>query len=157
ASAASSEAQEAAMRSLWWLVFVVIWLALTGTRGTAEIAAGVLTAWAAVWWLVAARSRGMLASGLPTLQPLRGLASVPPKLVVESYLVAVSTLLALVGRSPGGHFKEIALPPEARQRGAVYEGLFTLVESFTPNEYVIALDEGRQTAMIHELVSRREE
>jgi hypothetical protein len=138
------------------LTFILIWLALISTRSGPEVAAGVLTAVAAVWWVAAARSRGILASGGPALPPLRALASVPSKLGVESYLVAVSTLLALVARSPHGSLKENALPSEPPERGPVYDGLYTLVQSFTPNEYVLAIDENRQVAVVHELVAKRE-
>lgn len=144
------------MLIVWMVALILIWLALISTRGTAEIAAGVLTAEAAAWWVAAARSHGILSPGLADLQPLRKVGSLLPKLVVESYLVAVSSLLALVGGSQRGSFREIALPPEAQERGAVYRGLFTLIESFTPNEYVIALDEGRQVALVHELAVRQE-
>ena len=139
----------------WWLVLLGIWLAFVGVLGYPELAVGMVAA-----ALAAAAMEGVRSCGLQTLLPERRVAArglrVPGDVVVECWTVTRVLGAALVRRSaPRGRLKSVSFePPRSASRASATRAFTAWLDSISPNEYVLEIEEERGAT--HVLLSSSE-
>jgi multisubunit Na+/H+ antiporter MnhE subunit len=141
---------------LRWLVLMVIWLALTDTKNTQDVLAGIVAAalGATVAGLVTRRgSPKPVAKSLALLQlgPRRLLRPLG-RLVVDTGILTAALGRRLAGRRVRGSFRAVRFRPDAPRRSAAGRALTEVWGSLTPNRYVVGTDDEEQLLLIHELV-----
>jgi multisubunit Na+/H+ antiporter MnhE subunit len=142
--------------ALWWLISLGLWLLLTSTVSFNEIATGFGAAAVAASAASAVHAREKMATPLrPGREWLRFGFVLPRRVVADTWLLTRVLAGRLAGRDPEGGFREVTLP-EAGEAGErrMLETLATLVISVSPNVFVVAFDDERRVALLHELVAR---
>lgn len=137
----------------WWIALFWLWFLLVGEWNNQEIGAAAISATIAASLAELARTR----TGFSARIPLRGLADVPGALgmVVVDFGIVTWALLASVARRrivrgrltsrefDGGAGAGPGVGPRAWA---------VLIASYSPNAFVIDVDPGTNTVLIHDLV-----
>jgi hypothetical protein len=130
----------------WWVALLWLWLLVAGDWNRIELAAAASAATAGAL-LAASAQRLAGATVRPSPAPLRAAWSVPKAILVDLAIL----LRELVRRDGQGTFVvrrvDLADPPE--------RAWTVLVAGYSPNAYVIDIDEDRGEALLHDLVPRR--
>jgi hypothetical protein len=136
----------------WWLVLLGIWLAFVGGVAYTEIAVGAVAAGLVVTAMEGVRSRG-LQGLLPEPRVASRALRVPRDVVVECWTVMWDLRTAVVRRrAPHGRLRSVAFqPPGAASRASATRAYMAWLDSISPNDYVVEVDEER--AGTHVLVS----
>jgi hypothetical protein len=143
-----------------WSLFVALWLALTDTRNTQDVVAGLVAA------TIAATMSGLVARPGPPMTITNWVAvlGIGPRrllrplvrLVVETGLVTAILARRLSGRDVRGSFRVGHYRPEAPRRSATAQALTEIWGSLAPNRYVVGADDEEGIILVHELVPTRE-
>jgi len=136
-----------------WLVLLVIWLAFVGVVAYVEIAAGAIAAALAVTAMEGVRSRG-----LQDLLPEPGVATralrVPLDIAVESWTVMrVLGTAAVRRRPPHGRLQSVSFEPPGTSRTSATRAFMAWLDSISPNEYVLEVEDEDGRAATHVLVA----
>jgi hypothetical protein len=130
----------------WWIALFWLWLLISGDWNRIEVIAAACAATVAASLVEVARSR----AGVEPRVPLRWVArwwTVPHQIVVDFAIVT----WALV-RPREGVFRAHSFPTEAGQ-GVRAWAVWTA--NFSPNAYVVDVDEERGLVLFHDLVPHR--
>ena len=138
-----------------WLVLLGIWLAFVGVVAYTETAVGAVAAALAATAMEGVRSRG-LQGLLPEPRVAAQALRVPRDVVVECWTVTRVLGAALVRRSaPRGRLKSVSFePPGSASRASATRAFTAWLDSISPNEYVLEIEEERGAT--HVLLSSSE-
>jgi hypothetical protein len=141
---------------LRWVLLMTLWLALTDTKNTQDVVAGLVVAamGASAAALITrpgppntvSKSIAVLRMGPRRL--LRPFA----RLVLDTGLLAAALARRLAGREVRGSFRAVRYRPDAPRRSAAGRAVTELWGSLMPNRYVVGTDEEEGILLIHELV-----
>jgi hypothetical protein len=136
----------------WWIVLLGIWLAFVGILAHTELAVGALAAALAAIGMEGVRSR-RLQSLLPEPRVASRALRVPRDVVVECWTVMWVLGTALLRRrAPHGRLRSVPFePPGAASRASATRAFMAWLDSISPNEYVIEIED--EQAATHVLVS----
>jgi len=141
----------------WWLALFWLWLLLVGDWNRIDLIGAACGA--AVAATVAERVR--VAARQPLVFPLDRLRTVArmPAIVVADFGVLMWALLRSLAqrRVVRGAFVTRSFDAGARTtpRGQAHRAWTVLVAGFSPNAYVIEIDDERNTVLLHDLVAWR--
>ena len=139
-----------------WCLLMALWLALTDTKNTQDVVAGLVAA------TIGATVAGLVTrpgSPKPVTKSL-GLLRIGPRrltrplvrLVVDTGFLSVALARRLAGRDVRGSFRAVRYRPDAPRRSAAGRALTEIWGSLTPNRYVVGTDDEEGLLLIHELV-----
>ncbi len=134
---------------VWWLILLVLYLALADSRRPEELVAGVaVAAFGATAAILVRREREVLLAPTPAmgLALLRAAGAVPRDLVL---------LARVLARRSAPDARTVRVPFAATGRGphdAAARATAVLAGSLSPNSVVIAIDEEREEMLVHRLV-----
>ena len=138
---------------LWWVVLVLLWFLYQGEYNLIEQIAAVCAATIAAAVAVVVRSQEQAGLRLEPGWAARGL-KVPWQVVREFWIMTVFLARAVVARRvpPTGGFRTLPFPtggarPAERGRRA----FATLAITYSPNSYVLDMDEDERTVVVHTL------
>ena len=142
---------------LWWIACFWLWLLLTGDWNRIEVigAACGATVGATVAELVRVAARQPL---LVPLERVRASASVPLVVLADFAIVMWALLRSLARRRVvRGAFVTRAFDAGAKTtpRGQARRAWTIWLAGFSPNAYVVEIDEERDTVLLHDLVAWR--
>lgn len=142
---------------LWWLAFFWLWMLLVGEWNAIEWVAGACAA--AVGATVAELIRGAARERLSVPpERLRASASVVPVIVADFGIVMWALVLSVVRRRVArGAFvtRRFDPGPKTTPGGRARRAWTIWLAGFSPNAYVIEIDEERGTVLLHDLVPWR--
>jgi hypothetical protein len=138
-----------------WIALFWLWLAYQGEWNRIEwiAAAGAATLGAAV--ATALVSLGLLRFRIP-LRVLMHAKSTPLQIVIDFGIVTLALARRIAGRPVRGRF--VSRSFESAGSGAVAAGdraARAVIASYSPNAYVVDIDPGAHTALLHDLVPNR--
>ena len=136
----------------WWAVSFVLWLLLTSTLDTQELAS-----------CISAFAASIVQSNeefgfRPRLRWLSRARILPGQVIADCWVLTVALWRSVMrSKQPRGSFKtfrfqHVADDPESAARRA----LVTVAISLTPNTYVVTFDRAKKELIVHQLVSRPE-
>src|SRR3954453_8149262 len=133
----------------WWIALFFLWLLLAGEWNRVELVAGAPAATAGA--SVAEGIRKM--TGVKLRVPARDLATawtIPP-IVVLDFAIVVGALVrsAARGRTARSRFVVRDLPPDG---GSASRAWRSYVATFSPNAYVVDIDEKQRAVLLHDVV-----
>jgi len=141
--------------AVWWIALFWLWLAYQGEWNRIEwvAAAGAAT-------LGAALLIGVAALGLVSFRvPLRAVVQskrVPVQIAIDFGIVSLALVRRLLGRSVDGRFVTRAFPSAGSDATAAGDRAWRAVlGTYSPNAYVIDVDPGRHSVLLHALVENR--
>jgi hypothetical protein len=135
-----------------WLALFWLWLLLAGDWNRIEIIAAACGATVAATLGEIARSRADVAPRIPLRWIGRGW-SVPHQIVVDFWIITWALVRSAARREVvRGEFR--AHPFPARE-GPGVRSWATWTAQFSPNAYVIEIDEERELSLVHDLVPNR--
>lgn len=137
----------------WFVVLNLLWLVFISAWVLEEAILGVVAAAVAATAAEAVREQG-LAGFRPHARWLWRARVLPWQAVRESGLVLAALLRQLTGGAPvRGRFRlvPVALPDDPDEQAAK-RALLTAGESFSPNSYVVTIDNRKDQILLHELV-----
>ena len=148
-----------ARRVKFWLAWYVplfgLWLLFVDTLATAELVVGAIAAALAATAADVVREQDLVRFRMRA-RWLPGLASLPWLVVTDSWLLGVALWREL--RRPGsvnGLFRVLPFPvDEDDATGAARTALVTSIASIAPNTYVVGVERGEGTVLLHQLVRR---
>jgi multisubunit Na+/H+ antiporter MnhE subunit len=146
-----------ARRMRFWLAWYVplfgLWLLFVDTLATAELVVGAIAAALAATAADVVREQDLVRFRVRA-RWLPGLASLPWLVVTDSWLLGVALWREL--RRPGsvnGLFRVLPFPvDEDDATGAARTALVTSIASIAPNTYVVGVERGEGTVLVHQLV-----
>lgn len=135
-----------------WLALFWLWLLLAGDWNRIEIIAAACGATVAATLAEIARSR----AGVAPRVPLRWIGrawSVPHQIVVDFWIITWALLRSAARREVvRGEFRAHPFPAH---EGPGVRAWATWAAQFSPNAYVIEIDEERELTLVHDLVPNR--
>jgi Na+/H+ ion antiporter subunit len=135
---------------LWWLALLGLWILIVGTNTALEIGAGACAAAIGATAQELVRAQGPHSPSLD-LRFVGGAWRLPWEIVREFAVVTWALAVALVRRRPlEGAFRRIDLP-----KGAGRRAFLVSVGTMAPNTYVVDVEAGARTALVHDLVQTR--
>lgn len=136
----------------WWVLSMALWLLLTSTVVVSEVLTGAAVAVLAASVATVARHQED-ATAAPRQGWLDAAATLPWRVVRDTWLVGVHLVRCLTGPDRGGRLSEQRLPAttDAAERRSL-EGLLTVAISTSPNSIVVGFDDERGVMFVHELV-----
>ena len=139
-----------------WCLLMVLWLAVTDTKNTQDVVAGLVAATigASIAALVTRPgSPGTVTKSIAVLRigPRRLLRPLA-RLVVDSAILTVALARRLAGRDVRGSFRAVRYSPDSPRRSAAGRAATEIWGSLTPNRYVVGSDDREGILLIHELV-----
>jgi hypothetical protein len=142
---------------VWWLALFWLWMFLVADWNTIEWVAGACAA--TVCATVAELIRGAARQPLSVpVERLRASALVPP-VVVADFAIVIWALVQSVARRRVTRGVFITRPfdpgPKTTPRGWARRAWTVWLAGFSPNAYVIEIDEERGTVLLHDLVPWR--
>jgi hypothetical protein len=148
-----------ARRVKFWLAWYVplfgLWLLFVDTLATAELVVGAIAAAIAATAADVVREQDLVRFRM-RVRWLPGLASLPWLVVTDSWLLAVALWREL--RRPGsvnGLFRVLSFPIDQDDAtGAARSAMVTSIASIAPNTYVVGVERGEGTVLLHQLVRR---
>jgi hypothetical protein len=139
----------------WWIALFWLWLLLVGQWNREEVIAAAIAATIAASLAELARVR----TGFGARIPLGGLADLPQALgmVVVDFGILVWALVASVTRRRvvRGELFSRELTDKSRAQGTGPRAWTTIVASYSPNAFVLDIDPGTRTVLLHDLVRHR--
>jgi hypothetical protein len=140
---------------LWWCALWLLWFAYQGEWNPIEWVAAACAATlgsavaAAVVW------RGLLSASVP-LGELRGVWKIPLQVVIDFGIITLALARTLAGRRVEGSFVSRGYAaggddPASRGRRAFAQ----VTATYSPNAYVVHIDEELGEALVHDLVVHR--
>jgi hypothetical protein len=137
---------------VWWIALFFLWLLLAGEWNRVELVAAALAA--TLCATVAEGIRRM--TGVKLRVPARDLATawtIPP-IVVLDFAIVVGALVrsAARGRTARGRFVVRDLPPDD---GSASRAWRSYVATFSPNAYVVDIDEEQRDVLLHDVIPFR--
>ena len=136
----------------WWIAFFFLWPLLAGEWNRLELIAAALAAAAGA--SVAEGVRKL--TGVSFRIPVRNLPSaltVPPMILVDFGIVVGALMRSAVRHETvRGRFVVRDLPPDA---GVAARAWRAYVAMFSPNAYVVDVDEEQDAVLLHDLVPFR--
>jgi hypothetical protein len=137
----------------WWIALFWLWFLLVGEWNNQEIAGAAISATIAASLAELARKR----TGFSARIPLRGLADVPGALgmVVVDFGILAWALLAGVARRRIVRGRLISREFDGGAGagpGVGPRAWAVLIASYSPNAFVLDVDPGTKTVLIHDLV-----
>lgn len=133
---------------LRWALLAGLWLALTDTIKTQELAAGAV---AAALGAVLATALSPRFPALPRRLTPWVLARALRGLVLDTGIVARAVARRAAGRQVRGSFRAARFRYSADRRGRATAALAEAVGSVRPNRYVVAADLEGEAVLVHEL------
>jgi multisubunit Na+/H+ antiporter MnhE subunit len=137
----------------WYLPLFGLWLLFVDTLAAEELILGAIAAAAAATAADVVRAQDLVRFRLRA-RWLRGLAVVPGQVVTDSWVLAVALWRQL--RRPGsvrGLFRVLPFPVEDDEAAAAARSaLVTAVASVAPNTYVVGVERGEGSMLVHQLV-----
>ena len=137
----------------WWAICFGLWILLVFKTEAAEFVAGAVAAAFAATGAELVRSRGY-APFAPRLEWSRGLLRLPREVVMDTWRMALLLIRHFTRGEPiKGCFRIVHFSagerddPHAQARRAVAEWL----SCFSPNTYVLGIDERHHVAVVHQL------
>lgn len=140
----------------WWIALFWLWFLLVGEWNRQEIIAAAIAATIAATVAELARTR----TGFSARLPLRAVADLPEALgmvIVDFGILAwalgtsVARRRVVRGKLVARKLEGGAVPP----RGVGPRAWTVLVACYSPNAYVIDVDPGEQSVLLHDLVPHR--
>src|SRR3954469_9713925 len=141
---------------LRWCLLMVLWLALTDTKNTQDVVAGLVVA------IIGATAAALVTRpGSPsTVSKSIALLRIGPRrllrplarLVLDTGLLAAAVGRRLAGREGRGTFRAVRYRPDPPRRSAAGRAVTEIWGSLTPNRYVIGTDDEDGVLLVHELV-----
>jgi hypothetical protein len=136
----------------WWIALFFLWLVLAGEWNRIELVAAALAATAGA--SVAEGVRRM--TGVKLRVPARDVATawtIPPIIVLD-FAIVVGALVrsALRGETARGRFVVRDLPPGGDSTSRAWR---SYVATFSPNAYVVDVDEEQSAVLLHDVVPFR--
>jgi hypothetical protein len=136
----------------FWLALFWLWLLLSGDWNHIEWIAAAAAATVAATIAEVARSRARVAPRIPLRWVARA-GSVPHQIVVDFGIVTWALLRSLVDRRiVRGEFRAHSFPAK---EGPGVRAWAVWAAQFSPNAYVIEIDEERELTLVHDLVPNR--
>jgi len=139
--------------TVWWAVLFWLWLLFTGDWNRIELIGAACGAAVGATIAELVRSSAGQRIHVP-LGPLRAAATMPLKVVADSGIVVYALLRSLAQRRVvRGAFVTRRFDPGARTtpRGEARRAWTTVLETFSPNSYVVDIDVEGETILTHEL------
>ena len=141
--------------AVWWIALFWLWLAYQGEWNRIEwiAAAGAATLGAA---LVAALASLRLLWFRVPLRVLEDAKSTPLQIVIDFGILTLALARRIAGRPVRGRF--VSRSFESAGSGARAAGdraARAVIASYSPNAYVVDIDPGAHTALLHDLVPNR--
>lgn len=132
----------------WWVVLMALWVMVDDSIQFDELLAGAGAAALAALAAEVASYQASVRLGLGRDRPLiREALRLPVQLAKDT----VTVFAALARRHPPqGEYAEIGVDLPAGETGRV---LLTGIRSFTPNTFVVSVDPGRGTMLVHRLAA----
>jgi hypothetical protein len=141
----------------WWFGLFWLWLLLTGDWNRIEVIGAACGA--AITATLAEIVRGAARQAVPVpLERLRAAANVPPIVFADFGIVMWVLLRSLVQRRVvRGPFitRNFNAGPKTTPRGKAHRAWTIWLAGFSPNAYVIEIDEERDSVLLHDLVAWR--
>jgi hypothetical protein len=140
----------------WFGVLNLIWLWLISAFVVSETILGIFASALAATAATAVREQAVI-SFRPRLRWLARAGRLPARSLTESALVLGALLRQLTGKGRmQGRFRtvEVKLPDDPAEAAAM-RALLIAGESFSPNAYVLGIDQYRGLMLVHELVPSR--
>ena len=141
----------------WWAVSFVLWLLLTSTLDTQELAAGIIASCISAFAASIVQSNEEFGFR-PRLRWLSRARILPGQVIADCWVLTVALWRSVMrSKQARGSFKtfrfqHVADDPDSAARRA----LVTVAISLTPNTYVVAFDRAKKELIVHQLVSRPE-
>jgi hypothetical protein len=152
--AVQTPAQRIAFWVGWWAIAYALWILLVFKTEPAELVAGAVAAAFGATGAELVRSRGF-APFMPRLAWSRGLLRLPREVAVDTWRMALLLVRHFTRGEPiKGCFRIVHFSagprddPQAQARRAVAEWL----SCFSPNTYVLGIDERHHVAVVHQLM-----
>jgi hypothetical protein len=140
---------------LWWIALFGVWLAYQGEWNRIQwvAAAGAATLGASLATVLAAR--GLLRFRIP-LRALADAKTVPLQIVVDFGIVTLALVRRLAGRQGSGTFVVRSFSSAGRgPQSAGDRAWRAVLATYSPNAYVVDVDPGSHSVLIHDLVPHR--
>jgi hypothetical protein len=141
---------------LRWCLLMVLWLALTDTKNTQDVVAGLVVA------IIGATAAALVTRPGPprTVSKSIALLRIGPRrllrplarLVLDTGLLTAALGRRLAGREVRGAFRAVRYRPDPPRRSAAGRAVTEIWGSLMPNRYVIGTDDEDGVLLIHELV-----
>jgi hypothetical protein len=136
----------------WWVALFWLWLLISGDWNRIEIIAAACAATAAASIAEVSRSR----VGVEPRVPLRWVVrawSVPHQIVIDFWIITATLFRSIARReTTRGVFRAHSFPTG---EGHGVRAWAVWAANFSPNAYVIDVDEERELVLFHDLVSNR--
>jgi multisubunit Na+/H+ antiporter MnhE subunit len=140
----------------WYFPLFGLWLLFVDTLARPELVLGAIAAAVAATAADVVREQDLVRFRMRT-RWLPGLASLPWLVVTDSWLLAVALWREL--RRPGsvnGLFRVLPFPIDQDDAtGAARTAMVTGIASIAPNTYVVGVERGEGTILVHQLARRR--
>jgi len=139
----------------WWIALFWLWLAYQGEWNRIEwvAAAGAATLGAALATAIA--SLGLLSFRVP-LRALADAKNVPLQIVIDFGIITLELVRRVSGKRVAGAF--VVRSFESAGSGPLAtgdRGARAVLATYSPNAYVVEVDPGRHTVLLHDLVPNR--
>lgn len=138
----------------WWAIGLGLWMLLVFRTESAEIAAGAVAAAFTATGAELVRSRGY-APFSPELRWWHGLVRLPMEVLVDTWCMLWLLVLHFArGKPIEGRFRVVHFEACAGQepRKQARRAVATWLGGVSPNTYVLGFDEGKDAAVVHQLV-----
>jgi hypothetical protein len=137
----------------WYFPLFGLWLLFVDTLASPELVVGAIAAALAATAADVVREQDLVRFRMRA-RWLPGLASLPWQVVTDSWLLAVALWREL--RRPGsvnGLFRVLPFPIDQDDAtGAARSAMVTSIASIAPNTYVVGVERGEGTILLHQLV-----
>lgn len=141
---------------LRWALLMMLWLALTDTKNTQDVVAGLVAAAigaTAAGLVVRPGSPSTVAKSVAVLGiGPRRLLRPPARMVSDTAILTAALARRLAGRQVRGSFRAVQYRPDAPRRSSAGRAATEIWGSLTPNRYVVGIDEEAGVLLVHELV-----
>jgi hypothetical protein len=139
----------------WWVALFWVWLAYQGEWNAVEWVAAACAATVGAALATAIARLGLLHFRVPA-RALGDAGNVPLQIVVD-FGIVTRALLAKLARNPSpGRFVVRSLPSAGSgARAAGDRAARAILATYSPNAYVVDVDAGRHTVLLHDLVTNR--
>jgi hypothetical protein len=139
----------------WWVAMFWLWLAYQGEWNRIEWVAAACAATLAATLATALAALGLLRYRIPA-RAITDSKRVPLQIVVDFGIVAVALARRLTGRRIAGRF--VTRSFESAGSGGLAAGdqaWRSVLATYSPNAYVVDVDPGRHSVLLHDLVENR--
>lgn len=142
---------------MWWIAFFWLWLVLSGDWNRIELIAAACAATVGATVAEAIRTAAREPMSVP-LERLRASGTVPPIIFADFGIVLWALVVSIARRRVvrGAFITRTFDPgPKTTPRGSIRRAWTVWLAGFSPNAYVIEIDEERGTVLLHDLIPWR--